>query len=156
DYYRTRAEAHASWGNMSAEGYIWRRHEIENYLLHPRVVLALFHDYRATGAPWAVALPATEPDVLALLATIAGPLVENHAGEVLRVELLRHSTAKGNLQYGALRPPAAPGATVAGQAVWVRALQHEAARLCAVCSAAAALPEFQPTIIANRYQVVLA
>src|SRR5262249_46338676 len=39
DYFRTRAEAHAGWGNLAANGYIWRRHEIENYLLHPRVVL---------------------------------------------------------------------------------------------------------------------
>lgn len=32
DYYRTQTEAHASWGNPAANRYIWRRHEIENYL----------------------------------------------------------------------------------------------------------------------------
>ena len=26
---------------------MWRHHEIENYLLHPRVVLALFNELRA-------------------------------------------------------------------------------------------------------------
>jgi hypothetical protein len=130
DYFQTQAEAHAGWGNQAANGYIWRRHEIENYLLHPRVVLALFDDYRAAAAPWAPALPATEPDVFVLLQTVAVPLLENHAAEVLRVELLRHSTAAGNLQFGALRPPAPPGAIVAGQAAWVPALQLEAARLC--------------------------
>jgi hypothetical protein len=38
----------------------------------------------------------------------------------------------------------------------VPALQQEAARLCGVCTAAAALPEFQPAAIANRYQALLA
>src|SRR5438270_489153 len=42
DYYRTQIEARVNWGNPQASEYIWRRHEIENYLLHPRVLLALF------------------------------------------------------------------------------------------------------------------
>jgi len=155
DYSRTLAEAHARWGNLAANAYLWRRHEIENYLLHSRVVLALFDDYRAAGVSWAGALPASEPDVLTLLRTVAAPLLENHAGEVLRVELLRHSTSGGNLQFGAIRPPAPPGARVPGQVAWVPALQHEAARLCGVCTAAAALPEFQPAAIATRYQTLL-
>jgi len=156
DYYRTQAEAHASWGNLAAARYIWRRHEIENYLLHTRVVLALFDDYRAAGTAWAAALPTAEPDVRALLETVATPLLENHAGEALRVELLRRSTAGGNLQFGAIKPSAAPGASVPGQAAWVPALQQEATRLCGVCTAAATVPEFQPAAIANRYQVLLA
>jgi hypothetical protein len=156
DYYRTRAEAHASWGNLAAGGYVWRRHEIENYLLHARIVLALFDDYRAAGVPWVTALSASEADVSALLRAVALPLLENHAGEVLRVELLRHSTAGGNLQFGALRPPAPPGAFVPGQVAWVAALQQEAARLSGVCTAAAALPSLQPAAIASRYQTLLA
>jgi hypothetical protein len=156
DYYRSAAEAHAGWGNLAANGYIWRRHEIENYLLHPRVVLALFDDYRAAGIPWAAALPAAEPGVRTLLQTVAAPLLENHVGEVLRVELLRHSTAGGNLQFGAIRPPAPPGARVPGQAAWVPALQQEATRLCGVCTAAAALAALQPAAITARYQTLLA
>jgi hypothetical protein len=156
DYYRTRAEAHTGWGNLAANGYVWRRHEIENYLLHPRVVLALFDDFRAAGTPWAAPLPAAEPDVRTLLQTVAAPLLENHAGEMLRVELLRHSTAGGNLQFGAIRPPPPAGAGVPGQAAWVVALQQEAARLCGVCTAAAARPEFQPAAIVTRYQTLLA
>jgi hypothetical protein len=143
-------------GKTNGHEYIWRRHEIENYLLHARVVLALFDDYRAAGFPWAAALPPSEPDVLALLGVVAGPLLENHAAEVLRVELLRHSTAAGNLQFGAIKPPAPSGASVPGRAEWVPALQHEAARLCGVCTAAAALPDFQPAAIASRYQALLA
>jgi hypothetical protein len=156
DYYRTQAHAHAGWGNLTAKSYLWRRHEIENYLLHPRVVLALFDDYRAARMAWAAPLPATEADVLVLLQVVTGPLLENHAGEVLRVELLRHSTAGGSLQFGAIKPPAPPGVSVPGQAAWVPALRQEAARLCGVCTAAAALPDLQPAAIANRYQTLLA
>jgi hypothetical protein len=156
DYYLTQADAHASWANLGAKKYIWRRHEIENYLLHPRVVLALFDDYRTAAFPWATALPSAEPDVLTLLQNVAAPLLENHAGEVLRVELQRHSTARGNLQFGAPKPPALPGANAPGHAAWVPGLQQEASRLCAVCTAAAALPDFQPAAIANRYQTLLA
>ena len=154
DYFRTRAEAHAIWGNNAASGYAWRRHEIENYLLHPRVVLALFDDYRA--AAWGAVLPTNEPDVLTLLQMVAAPLIENHAAEVLRVELLRRSTGGGSLQFGALKPPASSGSSVAGQAAWVPALQQEALRLCAVCAAAANFAEFQPAAIAARYQTLLA
>ena len=156
DYYRTQMQAHADWANPQANAYTWRRHEIENYLVCPRVLLALFDDYRAASVPWSLLLPATEPDAFALLHTVAAPLLENHAAEVLRVELLRHSTRAGSLQFGALKPPAPPGATVAGQAAWVPALQQEAGRLCGVCAAAAALPELQPAAIAARYQVLLA
>lgn len=156
DYYRTQSQAHANWANQAATAYVWRRHEIENYLLHPRIVLALFDDYRAAAVPWASTLPTTEASAFALLQTVAAPLLENHAAEVLRVELLRHSTAQGNLQFGALKPPALPGTTVAGQAAWVPALQQEAARLCGVCTAAATLPDFQPAAIATRYQTLLA
>lgn len=155
DYYRTQAQAHAGWGNPAAHEFFWRRHEIENYLLHPRVVLALFDDLRNTGFGWATPFPAAEPDAFALLQKVAIPLLENHAAEVLRVELLRHSVARGNLQFGALRPPAPPGATVAGQAGWVAALQQEAARLCASCVTAAAQPALQAAAIATRYEILL-
>jgi hypothetical protein len=37
----------------------------------------------------------------------------------------------------------------------VSALQQEAARLARACTAAAALPDFQPAAIANRYQTLL-
>ena len=156
DYYKSQAQAHLGWRNPASHGFAWRRHEIENYLLHPRVVLALFDDLRASGIGWAAGYPTNEADVFLLLQTVGAPLLENHAAEVLRVELLRNSVAGGNLQFGAIKPPVPPGATVAGQAAWVPALQQEAARLGASCTAAANHPELQPAAIAARYQVLLA
>jgi len=87
--YRPRTAANATWANQAGKSFIWRRHEIENYLLHPRVVLELFNDFRAAGAAWAGSLPATEADTSALLQTLAGPLLEDHAAEVLKDELVR-------------------------------------------------------------------
>jgi len=68
--YRPGAVANATWANRAGRSFIWRRHEIENYLLHPRVVLELFNNFRATGAAWANSLPANEPDVSALLQSL--------------------------------------------------------------------------------------
>jgi hypothetical protein len=81
--HRPHAVANSSWAYKAGRSFIWRRHEIENYLLHPRVVLALFNELR--GLPhlhWAVGLPATEPDVDALLQSLAAPLLADHAAEV--------------------------------------------------------------------------
>ena len=48
--HRPFAVANATWANQASRSFIWRRHEIENYLLHPRVVLALFDELRACPA----------------------------------------------------------------------------------------------------------
>jgi hypothetical protein len=120
------------------------------------VLLALFNDLRATGLGWAASLPATEALVLTQLQAVATGLLENHAAEVLRVELLRRAVEGGNLGFGVIRPGAPPGQTVAGQAEWVPALQMEADRLRASCAAAACRTELQPDAIAARYQDLLA
>ncbi|MEQ8789934.1 MAG: hypothetical protein RIC55_26805 [Pirellulaceae bacterium] len=116
----------------------------------------MFDDYRNNGTAWTAACPGTEADVLTLLQTVAAPLLENHAAEVLRVELLRHSVAAGNLQFGSISPPAPPGAMFAGQAQWLPALQNEATRLANACTGATAHPDLQPAAIAARYQTLLA
>lgn len=156
--YRPHGEAQLTWGHLIGRSFIWRRHEIENYLLHPRVVLELFNDWRAgpTPAVWVTLLPATEPDVSALLQTLASPLLENHAAEVVRFELIQEINRIGSLSFGP-RPPAPPaGAHTPGQAQWLPALQQEATRLCQTCNVAVVLPHLQPAAIAARYHALLA
>jgi hypothetical protein len=153
--HRPRAHAQATWGNLLGRRYIWRRHEIENYLLHPRVVLELFNDFRAAGAAWANSLPATEADVSALLRTLAGPLLEDHAAEVLRAEIVQQINAIGSLSFGPARPAPAAGSHAPGQAQWLPALQNEAARLGRTSTAVAALPALQPAALAARYTALL-
>jgi hypothetical protein len=85
DYFRTQAQADAGWGNPAASEFFWRRHEIENYLLHPSVVLALFNDLRATSFGWVAALPTTEAGVLTLLQTVATPFTrKSRSGSATR------------------------------------------------------------------------
>jgi hypothetical protein len=155
--YRPLTAANASWVNQAGKSFIWRRHEIENYLLQPRVVLELFNDFRAPPArAWAAQLPATEPDVSALLQQLASPLLEDHAAGVLQEELLRQINGIGSVSFGPPRPAPAAGAHAPGQAEWIGALQQEATRLCQTCNDVASLPHLQVATITARYRTLLA
>jgi hypothetical protein len=153
--YRGQAVARATWANQAGKSFVWRRHEIENYLLHPRAVLELFKGFRAAGASWANALPGTEADVSAWLQMLASPLLEEHAAEVLKHEVVQQINGCGSLSFGPGRP-ILPGAHTCGQAQWVPALQQEAIRLCQTCSTVATLPALQPAAIPARYLANLA
>jgi len=155
--YRPLAAAQATWANHAGKRFTWRRHEIENYLLHPRVVLALFDDLRAApGGAWAGPLPVTEADVSGLLQTLATTRLEDHAAEVTRSELVQQINGIGSLSFGPPRPAPPPGAHAPGQAQWLPALHHEATRLCHTCNAVAPLPALQPVAITARYNALLA
>ena len=154
DHTVSRAEANAEWAVPDANQYHWRRHEIENFLLHPGVLLALADDYRASGSAWAATWPATDPDALALLTTVATPLLEDHVGEVLRAELAGQLSAIGS-QFGPPRPGPVAGAAAPVQAAWVAALQAEAMRLRGAFAAAAAHRALDPANIAARYATLL-
>jgi hypothetical protein len=153
--YRPGTTAHATWANSAGRSFIWRRHEIENYLLHPRVVLELFNYFRAAGASWAGSLPATEADVSALLRTLASPLLEDHAAAVLREDLVRQINAVGSLSFGLARPAPAAGSHTPRRAEWLPALHQEAARLGQTCTDVAALPALQPAAITASYTALL-
>jgi hypothetical protein len=153
--YRPGAIAQPTWANPAGRRFIWRRHEIENYLLHTRVVLELFHDFRAAGAAWANSLPGAEADVSALLRNLASPLLEDYAAEVLREELVRQVNAIGSLSFGPGRPAPVAGSPAPTQAQWLAALQHEATRLGQTCATVAAVPNLQPAAITARYTTLL-
>lgn len=154
--YRPRAEADATWNNAARRRFVWRRHEIENYLLEPRVVLELFDNFRAAvPPPWAAGLPASEAAVGLFLQTRAAPLVENHAAEVLRAELVRALSPHG-LRFGVRAPAPPQGAFAPGRAEWLPVLTAEATRILNGCATAGTLVAYQPNEIAARYQVLLA
>ncbi len=155
--YRQRTVADDTWAKPAGQNFMWRRHEIENYLLEPHVVLELFNDFRtAPSAAWASSLPATVADVFVLLQTLASPLIEDHAAEVLRSELVAQINATGSLSFGPARPAPPQVAPAPGQAQWLPALQQEAVRLCQTCSDVVVLPDLQPAAIAIRYNDLLA
>ena len=155
--HRSLAVANATWVNQAGRSFIWRRHEIENYLLHPRVVLALFNELRAIpGLNWAVGLPASEPDVDAVLRTVAAPLLADHAAEVLRDEIVQQINAVGSLSFGPKRPAPPAGAHAPGHAEWLAALLQEATRLSQTCTGVAGLPPLEGAAITARYNALLA
>jgi hypothetical protein len=151
--YRPPTIAHATWANQAGERFVWRRHEIENYLLHPGVVLEMFKGFRTALAPWANSLPAT--DASALLQNLAAPLLENHAAEVLKGELVQRINGIGSLSFSPRRP-IPPGAHTCGQAQWIPALEQEATRFCQTCGTVAVLPDLQAVAIRARYNALLA
>jgi hypothetical protein len=152
--YRPRTAAHDTWTNQAGRSFIWHRHEIENYLLHPRVVLELFNDFRSAGAAWANSLPATEADTSTLLQTLAAPLLDDHLAQVLKDELVREINRIGSLSFGPPAPAPGAGAHAPGQAQWLPVLQQEAIRLSQTCANVAAWPGLQPAEIAARYQAL--
>lgn len=155
--HRPFAQADATWTNQSGRSFIWRRHKIENYLLHPRVVLALFDELRAVPhLRWAVGLPATEPDVDTLLQTLATPLLADHAAEVLRDEFVRQINAAGVVGFSMRRPAPPAGAYAPGQPEWLAAFLNEATRLSQACTVVAGLPILQGAEITMRYDATVA
>lgn len=156
DYDRSLADANATWANPNGRGFIWRRHEIENYLLHPQVVLSFFNEVRAApkGA-WANTLPTTEADVSTLLEQLATPFLDNHAAGVLRSELVRQINLVGSLSYGPTSPSPQPGANSPTQAEWLPVLIAEANRLRSVCVGVNSLPHLQSADITARYATLL-
>ena len=145
-------EANSSWANQRGQSFVWRRNEIENFLLHPRLVLALFNELRALpGLAWASGLPDTEADVDALLQTLAAPLLADHAAKVLRDELIRQINAVGSVSFGIRRPSPPAGAHVPGASQWLTTLIQEGARLRQTCTAVAGLQPLQDNAITARY-----
>jgi hypothetical protein len=154
--YRALAEAQATWAEHSRKSFIWRRHEVENYLLHPIVVLELFNDFRGAGLAWAASLPGNESDTTALLRGLATQLLEDHAGAVLNHEVVRKINGIGSVAFGPPSPTPPAAQHFCGQAQWLPILQQEATRLCQTCTNVAALPDLQAAAIAASYQVRLA
>jgi hypothetical protein len=120
------------------------------------VVLALFNELRALpGLPWAVALPATEPDVDALLQKLATPLLQDHAARVLRDQIVQQINAIGSVSFGMARPVPPSGSHAPGQHQWLAALLHEATRLSQTCMTVAGLASLQGPSMTQQYNMLL-
>jgi hypothetical protein len=157
DYDYTTTEANATWAPPTGKEFVWRRHEIENYLLEPRAVLELFNEWRAIpSAPWARGLPASEAEVDALLQTLAGPLIPEHVAGLVRTELLRAANTLGSLKFTHPSVPPTPSSPVPGQAEWRAAVVAEAARLCGAGTVLAGMPDLQSAATALRYDALFA
>jgi hypothetical protein len=72
------SKVEASWNDIACSELIWRRHEIENYLLHPLAVYRAVNALRLGNPPFAQA-----DDARVLLIEIGRSLAAHHAGILL-------------------------------------------------------------------------
>lgn len=154
--FRSREEVEVCWQDASGRKLVWRRHEIENYLLAPRVMVGAFETIRRdVGARWAQELPRDEAGAAQLLVGLAGSLLERHVAGVLSWELYLETT-EGN--PAAFRMPRLrdPGAARPARGDWIAALQGEARRVREACSRLCELPALEPDAIEDRYDEILA
>lgn len=154
--FRSRAEADGSWLSINNKSLIWRRHEIENYLLAPSVVLEAFNVLRASpkykNSPGVEKIPVGESEVSSLLRDIAKPLLENHAGEVLRYEL--DVALKQSRAFAILNSSTNIGDWTRTQ--WLTHLHLEGQRIQCECNTVINLPDLTPAAIDQRYDAIFA
>lgn len=110
-----------SW-DTGSKRLIWRRHEIENYLLAPGVVTTAFGLLCQANASLSTVLPQNSTDTERLLQALAEPMLEDHAGWLTHYRLLE------TLNPLALNLSGLGGALGSRQ-TWLAHLRQECARL---------------------------
>ena len=154
--YRTRRAADASWEPSSVH-LIWRRHEIENYLLDPRVIAQAFQNLRSLMRRWHPGLPSSASDVDSLMQQLARPMAENFVGWVTYWRLVDHKRTLADTRFlypdrrNPLRPVRYPG-----RQAWLDHLHRECARLRADCQEISTSDEFSDAYIDRLYDANLA
>lgn len=114
-----RALQSASEGQHS---FVWTRHEIENYLLAPTVVLAMFGNLRRTVTQlWTTHLPGGLSDVTKILEKIARPLTVDHVGATVEKQLDSELLRCGAPEY-IVAPKLKGSSSSAHRAEWIAAL----------------------------------
>lgn len=123
---------------------IWRRHEIENYLLHPSA-LVHFVTHQLPGC----GLPETGDAAIDLLIQIGKAHLEDHVGE--RIKHLWQQQVQGYGLSFAPRRSAAHGAPVPLRQQWCPDLEAECERLLGASQSVSSLPNLQPGQVTARY-----
>ena len=138
-------DAELTWDNPGSKGLMWRRHEIENYLLDPRLVADAFRALREDGVRGSEGLPTTPLVIDQLLQQLAAPLLEEHAGWLAfwSLDTLRLSHYSTRLER--------PSGGLTERADWLDYLRHECARVRAVAVELARAPEFDADAVEELY-----
>lgn len=128
-------EVEQSWQRPNQKRWMWRRHEIENYLLDPRIVADAFKALQVDGVRGSDALPNNPEDVLELLRELAQPMLQDHAGWLTYWHLVSRKREIGDTR---LRWPDSPlqsalGAQYPCRAEWLEYLRSECVRLKEAC-----------------------
>lgn len=119
--------------------WMWRRHEIENYLLDPRLVAHAFQEIKKApiAQKFAGQLPDTATKALQLLQQLAQPMLEDYAGQLTCQALSYYKGDIGNTNLDCPQRPSgftpSNSSPYAGQTEWLAYLQSECQRLKEAC-----------------------
>jgi hypothetical protein len=159
--YQSRQRAEQSFGDGS-NGFMWRRHCIENYLLPPAVIVRAFERLRQQaqsqfthGLPaWAAALPTDPHQIEVALRECAS---RRAAAEAARLTVWRLwedlSTTAGRIQK---RVPPLQGLAADNPDEWRNALCQEATRLREAALQTTQSPHLAPAALKQRFDETFA
>jgi hypothetical protein len=154
--FRSLEEAEQTWARPNQTHWIWRRHEIENYLLDPRLVANAFRALRETSVRGADRLPDDEQAVFSLLQRLARPMLENHTGWLTYWHLVSCKNVEAN-DARLLRPkdsfPDLPPPNNRDE--WLRYLCSECLRLKQACRHLTDDTTFDELVVIERYDSLL-
>jgi len=125
--YRSQEQVEGHWRTNSRR-LMWRRHEIENYLLDPRIVLTAFQQLQQAGIRGANNLPDDLASTERLLQDLARPLLEDHTGRCTYWSLHAQQSV-ADMRFKIPQPPGLHP----GREAWLDYLEKEARRLQAAC-----------------------
>lgn len=138
------------WNRTDKKRFYWSRHEIENYLLDPRVVFKAFEAIRSTRSGRNSRLPTTETGVRDLLEQVAREQIEHYVGLLLcRSELSSPSYFVG---YSCNEPPSETDTPFSDRETWIKLLQQRGENFQQESLQRSSSNVFSPTEIATRYQ----
>lgn len=131
--FRPAAQIEDLWQQPDQKRWIWRRHEIENYLLDPRLVAHAFQEIKKApiAQKFADQLPDNGEKALNLLQQLAHVMLENYVGQLLcqQLSFYKGDTTNTNLSC----PLRLAGSPYASRADWLNYLQIECERMKEAC-----------------------
>ena len=150
-------EVERIWQRPDQKRWIWRRHEIENYLLDPRLIVDAFDALKAAHVRGADVLPGDLDVVRLVLQEIAQPMLEDHAGWLTYWHLVSHkrATADTRLLWPDSPLPPSLGSPYPGRVEWLDYLRSECTRMRESCKQLAGDVAFDEPAIVEAYDHVL-
>jgi hypothetical protein len=150
-------EAEQTWTQLNQKRWMWRRHEVENYLLDPRLVANAFRALREASVRGAERLPDDEQTIFSLLQRLAQPMLENHAGWLTYWQLVFHKrdTADTRLLWPDPSLQPLPASLYPGRIEWLDYLRTECVRLREACRQLVGDMTFDEPAIAEVYDRIL-
>jgi hypothetical protein len=126
----------------------WRRHEIENFIVHPWVLATTLRQLRRedTRFPWLAQAPDDEEGARRVLEEIGESLLEHHLGGTMWFERYRRSTQENPATF---RRPSGEEVQTLG---WPGALAREAKRVLEGCQALAQDALLDPAAIPDIWK----